>query len=268
MPAQIRRRNETGFPDLDGRVIFSSMKASTPEAAVVEAVAQGVNLDFADLSCMNLAQKDLRGLRARHASFKRAQISGAALSDADLRGCVLDHAQLSGAHAHGALFDGASLNHANFSGSDISEASFKKAKGAGVNMALAIASRAKFDDVHFPGLQAMGSEIQESSWHRAMLVGAVFVSAQARLIGLQDVSAMGANFSKADLSNATLSGDFADTCFDGANIEGVRILEKANFDGATFEGAHGLWQEFIDRFGEKIACSTLPVEAPRRFRMT
>lgn len=268
MPAQIRRRNETGSPDLDGRVIFSSMKASTPEAAVVEAVAQGVNLDFADLSCMNLAQKDLRGLRARHASFKRAQISGAALSDADLRGCVLDHAQLSGAHAHGALFDGASLNHANFSGSDISEASFKKAKGAGVNMALAIASRAKFDDVHFPGLQAMGSEIQESSWHRAMLVGAVFVSAQARLIGLQDVSAMGANFSKADLSNATLSGDFADTCFDGANIEGVRILEKANFDGATFEGAHGLWQEFIDRFGEKIACSTLPVEAPRRFRMT
>ena len=85
-----------------GDTLFKSDTAKTIKDAVVEAIANGV---------------DLRGVDLRGAGLSGADLRGADLSGADLRG-----AYLSGADLRGAGLSGADLRDADLSGADLRDA--------------------------------------------------------------------------------------------------------------------------------------------------
>ena len=71
-----------------GDVIYQSLKTTYIDV-VEEAVAEGANLEGADLEGANLEGADLEGADLRGADLEDADLRGANLRDADLRGANL-----------------------------------------------------------------------------------------------------------------------------------------------------------------------------------
>ena len=116
----------------------------TMKETVEEAVRQGINLAFADLSGAdliyadlyraNLKYADLSGANLINALLRGANLYGANLKGADLRNAHLAFADLREAYLYGAILRGADLKHtningANFEGANLYNADLYKAKG-------------------------------------------------------------------------------------------------------------------------------------------
>ena len=89
----------------------------------------GANLSGADLRRADLSGANLSGADLRSADLSGANLSGADLRSADLSGANLSGADLSGAYLSGADLSGANLSGANLSGAYLSGADLRSAKG-------------------------------------------------------------------------------------------------------------------------------------------
>ncbi len=150
----------------------------------------------ADLSGASLSGADLR-----EANLSGAQLSGADLSEADLMG-----ADLSGAVLSGAVLSAARLSGAHLGGADLSEAD---ASGADL-------SAADLSAAHLGGVDLSGADLREANLSEADLSGADLHKANLSV----------ANLYKADLSEADLS---------------EAKLQKAHAEFAVFAGT-----KFVD----------------------
>ena len=121
-----------------GELQYHSEIASTLGAAIIEAVANKVNLSDADLHGANLRGANLRDANLtdanltdanlRYADLRGADLHGADLRGADLRYTNLTNANLRYADLHGADLHGADLHGANLRGANLSGANLSGAK--------------------------------------------------------------------------------------------------------------------------------------------
>ena len=93
-------------------VIFGFDKEdNTIKETVEEAVRQGVDLSYANLSCVTLKGADLHGAKLDRANLSLTDLSGADLRDADLFAANLEDSYLSGADLTGANIGDAWLDN-------------------------------------------------------------------------------------------------------------------------------------------------------------
>ena len=97
----------------NGNVIFTYEKENaTIKDAVEQAVKEGVNLSYSNLSGSDLSYSNLRG----------SDLIGSDLSGSDLSGSDLIYSNLSGSDLRGSDLIGSDLSGSDLSGSDLSEA--------------------------------------------------------------------------------------------------------------------------------------------------
>ena len=122
---------------------------------------------------------------------KKANLSGADLSDADLRGAILMDADLRGARLYGADLQGANLRAVDLQGADLSFAklqganlSFAKLQGA--NLALAKLQEANLFYAKLQGANLRAVDLQGARLYGADLQGAVTYDVR----GLPDITGL------------------------------------------------------------------------------
>ena len=119
-------------------VLVSAVPASAQNAGQISAVRNGANcprcnLFQADLSNLELKNKNLAGARLRQADFStavmnRTRFTGGDLRDVNAYGAVLTGASFAKADLTNSSFVGAYLQGANFSGAKLSGANFSGAE--------------------------------------------------------------------------------------------------------------------------------------------
>ena len=103
-------------------------------ADLSDADLSGADLRRACLSGANLYCADLRRADLSDAILRGADLRGADLYDADLSGADLHHANLSDADLNGADLSGADLHHANLRDADLNGADLRRACLSGANL--------------------------------------------------------------------------------------------------------------------------------------
>jgi hypothetical protein len=114
---------------------------------------KAINLAGADLAGVDLMESTLRGVSAKKATFTRAKLAGADLSDGSF---------------DGADFSEADLQTARLKGIRGTEAVFQGAK-----LARADLSRSMFFGASFDGADLTGADLSDSNLHKADFTGAI-----------------------------------------------------------------------------------------------
>jgi uncharacterized protein YjbI with pentapeptide repeats len=173
---------------------------------------RGANLSDADLIEANLREADLRGADLWGANLREADLRGAKLWGANLRGANLNGANLSG--TVGGKFDWDPT--ANGSG---------RSRGwADLNTDL---SRANLRGANLREANLRGAFLIEANLRGANLIGA----------NLSGTDLWGADLSEANLSEADLSGaNLRGANLSGADLWGANLIE-ADLSGACLRGA-------------------------------
>ena len=135
---------------IDGEVMHSG-RAESRRALIGRLVSEGASFARADLEDADLTQIDLRGASFVEARLDRADFRGSILHDADFGFASLKEAKLQGAQARRARFEAADLTRARLSGAHLTWSSFRRAildgahldDVAGANMTFAQASMRK-----------------------------------------------------------------------------------------------------------------------------
>lgn len=100
---------------------------------------------------------------------------------------------------------------------------------------------AYFDKTNLAGAKLQKCNLEGARFTEANLKGTDFTGAVLRNASLTNVNARSVVFCEADLSSATLGGEFVEADLSGANLRGARIqsvhLESSRIVGADFEGA-------------------------------
>jgi len=173
---------------------FVKILLSTPSNC--ELRCQGINLDSADLSKLDL----------RFINFKMANLRKTDLANANLSNCCLERANLSGAHMDGAILSCTRLQRAQMEGSSLRGCNFEDPAG----------TRANLEGVNLKNSDLEGSQLGNVNLRVATLKGA----------NLQNCILRGAVLAGADLENCNLTGcDLQDANLRGANITGATIAE-------------------------------------------
>jgi hypothetical protein len=105
-----------------GALLYESATANDIAEAVVEAAQKRANLSGANLSRADLRDANLSGANLSRADLRDANLSGANLSGANLSRANLRDANLSGANLRDANLSGADLMDANLEGADLRDA--------------------------------------------------------------------------------------------------------------------------------------------------
>lgn len=173
---------------------FVKILLSTPSNC--ELRCQGINLDSADLSKLDL----------RFINFKMANLRKTDLWNANLSNCCLERANLSGAHMDGAILSCTRLQRAHMEGASLRGCNFEDPAG----------TRANLEGVNLKNSDLEGSQLGNVNLRVATLKGA----------NLQNCILRGAVLAGADLENCNLTGcDLQDANLRGANITGATIKE-------------------------------------------
>lgn len=173
---------------------FVKILLSTPSNC--ELRCQGINLDSADLSKLDL----------RFINFKMANLKKTDLANANLSNCCLERANLSGAHMDGAILSCTRLQRAHMEGASLRGCNFEDPAG----------TRAHLEGVNLKGSDLEGSQLGNVNLRVATLKGA----------NLQNCNLRGAELAGADLENCNLTGcDLQDANLRGANITGATIAD-------------------------------------------
>lgn len=173
---------------------FVKILLSTPSNC--ELRCQGINLDSADLSKLDL----------RFINFKMANLRKTDLAHANLSNCCLERANLCGAHMDGAILSCTRLQRAQMEGASLRGCNFEDPAG----------TRANLEGVNLKNSDLEGSQLGNVNLRVATLKGA----------NLQNCILRGAVLAGADLENCNLTGcDLQDANLRGANITGATIAE-------------------------------------------
>ena len=198
----------------DREKFLELLKESKAKAAeyLRRADLSGANLSDADLSDANLRRADLSG-----ADLRRADLSGANLSDADLSDANLRRADLRRADLRRADLSGANLSDADLSGANLSDADL-----SGANLRRADLSGANLSDADLSGADLRRANLSDADLSGANLRRADLSGANLRGANLSDADLSDANLRRADLSGADLSGSLG-------------LLDAINYMEAHFE---------------------------------
>ncbi|MFZ0323679.1 MAG: pentapeptide repeat-containing protein [Actinomycetes bacterium] len=132
-----------------------------------------------------------------------ADLSGAALSGADLSGTTMTNADLSGADLSAAIISDATLDNANFSGADLRRANLTRSSVTGANLSGANLARADLRGSNLNGVDLTDAGLAYADVRRATLVGASLAGADLDFTDLTG----------ADLTNAS-----------GCQIRGIPLV--------------------------------------------
>ncbi|XP_031560773.1 BTB/POZ domain-containing protein KCTD9-like [Actinia tenebrosa] len=173
---------------------FVRILLSTPSTR--ELRCQGINLEGADLSNLDL----------RHINFKLANLSHSDLAGANLSHCSLENANLSYAHLDGAILGNTRFQRANLEGASLRGCNFEDPTGV---------------QAHLEGVNLKASDLEGSQMTNVILRVATLKGAN-----LQNCNLRGAILAGADLENCNLSGcDLQDANLRGANVVGAKFAE-------------------------------------------
>lgn len=148
-------------------------------------------------------------------NFEAQDLSGIDLRGADLTGCNFNRATLAGGN-----FEGCTFTNSSFRGTDLTRANFTK-----TNMKKCDFSRANLHLADFTDADISGSDMT-MSYGKAT----VFLRTRMWACGLRRVTYKNALFIHTDLRKSDFVGaDLLGSRFNGANLQGVRNLDKAIF---------------------------------------
>ena len=185
------------------------------------AMLSGVNLEYANLTGVNLARADLSGAHLRSINLATAKLTGTTLVGADLGLAVLTSANLVEAR-----LEDVHLGMANVIGAELSRASLAKS-----NLEFA-----KFTGAGLYGADLTDANLTWTYFDETNLEEALLTNAQMRNMTLVAARLVNANLAGADLSRARLTNAF----LGGAYMTGARLGE------ANLSGTRGLTQAQVD----------------------
>lgn len=187
---------------------------------------------------------DFTGANLSEISFKELDLSEAVFNEADLRG-----ADFSGATLREAKFNDANLSGANLEGADLREAFFNRAilKRANLEEAFlrhALLKKANLEEANLEGADLLWAKLPEANLSGANLIGVKLYDADLSGAFLRNANLVGANLEEANLRDADLKG----AVLDGVNLKRAK-LDGANLEGADLSGVKGLLSpsDFIDK---------------------
>jgi hypothetical protein len=172
----------------DATHVLYECEAATLRAAVVKAVASGVDLRFADLRDANLRYVYLGGANLRYVYLSGANLSGANLSCAHLVGADLRDANLSDADLGGANLSGANLGGADLRHADLVEANLRHADLVGANLRHGDLSRANLSRADLSGASLSGADLSDADLGDANLSGANLRDAKTDVFAVLDLA--------------------------------------------------------------------------------
>ncbi len=211
------------------------------EAVLVNIKLTGANLNDGDLRGADLTGADLAGVSVVRANLTRAtlvrvrsggvtgtptalptpwvivagylvgpaaDLSGAALSGADLSGTTMTNADLSGADLSTAIISDATLNNANLSGADLRRANLTRSSVNNANLSNAKLARADLRGSNLNGVDLTDADLAYADMRRSTLVGASLAGADLDFTDLTG----------ADLTNAS-----------GCQIRGIPLVLPAGY---------------------------------------
>jgi uncharacterized protein YjbI with pentapeptide repeats len=159
-------------------------------------------------------------VRSFYTKGKKADLSGANLSDADLHGVDLIRAELQGAYLPRANLQGANLSNADLQGTDLTDADLQRADLTKSNLQEAGLGRANLQGASLDRTNLQRADLSSANLQGAYLAGANLQGANLLYGRLQ-----GANLTNADLQGVNLTH---------ANLKGA-YLAGADFEATRFE---------------------------------
>jgi uncharacterized protein YjbI with pentapeptide repeats len=217
----------------------------------------GLDLDGAHL-------EDVRFVRAR---LWNPRLSGARLVRVHFESTTMTDARFDGAELGAVAFLGASFADApDFTRATLRDVTFDRANLAGVRLDRArFLGRTSFAGSTLTAADLSGASLAGASFEGAAYSGARFVGADLRRANFAggSESAIVADFERADLRSATLSGrlrvaSFKDADLRGARFDGASTLQLANFRRAR---VGGLGLELDDDYERAIDVAQLDASA-------
>ncbi len=182
----------------------------------------GVIASGASLVSAVLGSADLRNASMADASFKEAL-----LTDADFSGALLQRASFFETIADDSTFVGADLRFANMNGR------FQGANLVGADLRDTLGEDANFVDANLDSV-----DMRDAGWELPLLDGATFRSANLSRFRSFAFSAVGADFSNATLTGASIAGGVVSGAnFSNANLTAATIGFGFDVEGADFSGA-------------------------------
>ncbi|MFC5049186.1 pentapeptide repeat-containing protein [Rubritalea spongiae] len=228
------------------------------------------NLDHCDLSEARMQKCSMRG-----ASFIRAKLANADLSETCADSCVFSWADLSNALLLNTSMNQARLNGAVMSGCSVRESrlmdcsldevlaeqvSFHQCELSGSSMVNAAMNNAIFIDTRMENVGMYRAELKDARFQKCLMDGVNLEKSLMRGASIQECEIQGASLNGVDFSNATISestnlhaaslndSDLCGTLFDKVNLEhvsfeNVTIDENTkwvdcNLSSVDFNGVH------------------------------
>ncbi|GJD90682.1 hypothetical protein BHAOGJBA_4224 [Methylobacterium hispanicum] len=167
---------------IDGEVMHSG-RAESRRALIAHLVSQGASFARADLADADLTQIDLRRACFAEARLDRADFRASRMQDADFGFASLKQAKLQGVQARRARFEAADLTEARLDGAHLTWASFRRAildgahlddvAGANVTFAQARMRKTNLADARLRNADFAGAYLVEPDFSRADLRASV-----------------------------------------------------------------------------------------------
>ena len=211
-------RGADGTLDLKGAILCGARLgeaqlhgAMLSEAQLQGAVLAGAKLQEANLMWAQLQGARLGGVQLQGAWLCKAQLQAADLGRAQLQGTDFSGAQLEGANLEGAQLQGAYLTAAHLQGADLSRADLSVLPRGFLATKLGSPGETEVTKVDRPttlrganlSVLPKGSKYTDNG---GPILGEVTVSAAARPSNLTGAKASGADFGRANLSEANFTG--------------------------------------------------------------
>jgi uncharacterized protein YjbI with pentapeptide repeats len=196
----------------------------------------GEELTDANLSGADLSDADLRRANLFGAKLFRTDLSGADLSDADLRRANLFGAKLFRANLTGALLTGSDMSHANLEFANLSDAvlvcNLEHAYLGGANL-----SRANLTGANLSRADLSSADLTGANLSRAELSYAILDSADLTSANLTGANLSSTSFRSAKLERASFRGtrSLADIWAD-VDLASAEDLETMRHDGPSTVG--------------------------------
>ncbi len=242
---------------------------------VTDADLSGVNLSNknlidiwitkSDLSNSDFSGADLAGAGLQNVNFQNADFSNANMTDTVLNGSDFSGAQLAGAALYGSVMESLNLSGADLSGSNLDNVALNGANLSGANLSgVDLVNGVELRNVNLSGVQLPGHDLKSITLSGAVLTNVNFSDAQLGNANLSGADLSGADLSGADAWSLNLSGaQLSNANFSGANLTGVdlsgRNLQGVNLAGATLVGANlsGANLSGLDLAGVNLANANL-----------
>ena len=216
-----------------------------------------------------LTQEELNEIAQKHHKFMTAQSGGARanIKDRDLSGLSMagmrfDQADFTGCVMRNVDMTGINFESATLFGCDFSYSQMKNGNFARADLRGADIQHADLTDANLSGADLrLGSSIirrkmkkPEDQYGKASAGHVTFNGTIMQNVNLQNVTAIGADFSDAILEHADFfKADIRDSNFRGANLQNVNMdecdMRNADFHAATMMGAT---MEGVERAGTKF----------------